>query len=327
MTNIIPEKLKKGDKVMIVAPARGLKLIGQDVREIATQRLNSLGLEVVYAPNTTDENWDYMGSTSVEKRTEDIHTAFKDKSVKAIFTVIGGFNSNQMLKYLDYDLIKQNPKIFCGFSDITAIANAIRAKTGLTTYYGPHFSTLGMKLGCDYTFEHMIKMLIEDGNDNVTPAEIWSDDLWFLDQDKRDFEANEGYWVINDGNAEGRVEGGNLCTYNLLLGTSFRHKFTEDTILFIEDDTTQNALAEFERDLQALIHQEDFKYVKGIVIGRFLKDAKISKEGLEFIIHSKEELKDIPVIANVDFGHTSPILTIPLGGYATIKDKKITLKA
>ncbi|MBR5154845.1 MAG: LD-carboxypeptidase [Alphaproteobacteria bacterium] len=324
---MIPEKLKKGDKVMIVAPARGLKLIGQDVREIATQRLNSLGLEVVYAPNTTDENWDYMGSTSVEKRTEDIHTAFKDKSVKAIFTVIGGFNSNQMLKYLDYDLIKQNPKIFCGFSDITAIANAIRAKTGLTTYYGPHFSTLGMKLGCDYTFEHMIKMLIEDGNDNVTPAEIWSDDLWFLDQDKRDFEANEGYWVINDGNAEGRVEGGNLCTYNLLLGTSFRHKFTEDTILFIEDDTTQNALAEFERDLQALIHQEDFKYVKGIVIGRFLKDAKISKEGLEFIIHSKEELKDIPVIANVDFGHTSPILTIPLGGYATIKDKKITLKA
>ena len=130
MTNIIPQKLKKGDKVMIVAPARGLKLIGQDVRKIALDRLNSLGLEVVFAPNTTDENWDYMGSTSVEKRVADIHEAFKDKSGKAIFTVIGGFNSNQMLKYLDYDLIKQNPKIFCGFSDITAISNAIKEKTG-----------------------------------------------------------------------------------------------------------------------------------------------------------------------------------------------------
>ena len=323
MTNIIPQKLKKGDKVMIVAPARGLKLIGQDVRKIALERLNSLGLEVVFAPNTTDENWDYMGSTSVEKRVADIHYAFKDKSVKAIFTVIGGFNSNQMLKYLDYDLIKQNPKIFCGFSDITAISNAIKEKTGLVTYYGPHFSTLGMKLGCDYTFEHMIKMLLEDGIDDVEPAPIWSDDLWFLDQDKRDFEANEGYWIINEGNAEGIIEGGNLCTYNLLLGTPFRHHFTEDTILFIEDDATTNALAEFERDLQALIHQEDFKHVKGIVIGRFLKDAKVTKEGLEFVIHTKEELKNIPVIANVDFGHTSPILTIPLGGKATIKNGKL----
>ena len=326
MTNIIPAKLQKGDKVMVVAPARGLKLIGQDVRKIALDRLNSLGLEVVFAPNTTDENWDYMGSTSVEKRVADIHYAFKDKSVKAIFTVIGGFNSNQLLKYLDYDLIKQNPKIFCGFSDITAISNAIKEKTGLVTYYGPHFSTLGMKLGCDYTFEHMIKMLLEDGIDDIEPAQIWSDDLWFLDQDKRDFEANEGYWIINEGNAEGVIEGGNLCTYNLLLGTPYRHHFTEDTILFIEDDTITNALAEFERDLQALIHQEDFKHVKGIVIGRFLKDAKVTKEGLEFVIKTKEELKNIPVIANVDFGHTSPILTIPLGGFAKIENGCFTIK-
>ncbi|MBE6463568.1 MAG: LD-carboxypeptidase [Alphaproteobacteria bacterium] len=322
---MIPQKLKKGDKVMIVAPARGLKLIGQDVRKIALDRLNSLGLEVVFAPNTTDENWDYMGSTSVEKRVADIHYAFQDKSVKAIFTVIGGFNSNQMLKYLDYDLIKQNPKIFCGFSDITAISNAIKEKTGLVTYYGPHFSTLGMKLGCDYTFEHMIKMLLEDGIDDIEPAPIWSDDLWFLDQDKRDFEANEGYWIINDGNAEGVIEGGNLCTYNLLLGTPFRHHFTEDTILFIED-TEATPLQDFDRDLQALIHQEDFKYVKGVVIGRFQKGSKVTKEGLEFVIHTKAELKDMPVIANVDFGHTSPILTIPLGGFAKIENGCFTIK-
>ena len=322
MQKIIPEKLKKGDKVMIIAPARGLKIIGQDVREIATQRLNSLGLEVVFASNTNDENWDYMGSTSIKNRVDDIHQAFKDKSIKAIFTVIGGHNSNQLLKYLDYDLIKNNPKILCGYSDITAISNAIKAKTGLVTYYGPHFSTLGMKLGCDYTFEHMIKMLMEDGAYNIKPSQIWSDDLWFLNQDKRDFEANEGHWIINKGNAKGIIEGGNLCTYNLLLGTPFRHHFTKDTILFIEDTETAS-LPDIERDIQALIHQEDFNHVKGLVIGRFQKASKITKEGLEFIIKTKEELKDIPVIANVDFGHTYPILTIPLGGYATIENGEI----
>ena len=322
MQKIIPAKLKKGDKVMILAPARGLKIIGQDTRQIATERLNSLGLEVVFAPNTTDANWDYMGSASIEKRVEDLHTAFKDKSIKAIFTVIGGYNSNQLLEYVDYDLIKNNPKIFCGYSDITAISNAIHAKTGLVTYYGPHYSTLGMKKGCDYTFEYMIKMLLEDGKANLTPSPIWSDDLWFLDQENREFEANEGYWVINKGQAKGTIAGGNLCTYNLLLGTTYRRKFTEDTILFIED-TEAMPLQDLDRDLQALIHQEDFHHVKGIVLGRFQKGSKITREGVEFVINTKEKLKNIPVIANVDFGHTSPILTIPLGGTATIDNEKI----
>ena len=325
MEKLIPEKLKKGDKVMIIAPARGLKIIGQDVRQIATERLNGLGLEVVFAPNTTDENWDYMGSSSIEKRVEDIHTAFKDKSVKAILTVIGGFNSNQLLKYLDYDLIKNNPKIFCGYSDITALANAILAKTGLQTYYGPHYSSLGMKYGCDYTFEHFIKMLITDDRDAIEPSQIWSDDLWFLDQEKREFEANEGYWVIHQGKAKGTIAGGNLCTYNLLLGTPYRRKFTEDTILFIED-TSSAPLQDIERDLQALIHQEDFCNVKGIVIGRFQKGSQITKEGLEYIINTKKELKDLPIVANVDFGHTYPLLTIPLGGTATIDNDKIILE-
>ena len=319
MEKIIPNRLQKGDKVMIIAPARGVKIIGKDVREIAKERLESLGLEVVFAPNAIDENWDYMGSSSIEKRVSDIHTAFSDKSVKGIMTIIGGANSNQLLKYLDYDLIRENPKVFCGFSDITALENAILAKTGLITYYGPHFSSLGMKKGCDYTFEHFIKMLITDGKDDVEPSQIWSDDLWFLDQEKREFEANEGYWNIHNGIAEGTIIGGNLGTYNLLLGTSYRPKFEKDTILFIED-TEGSTLADFERNLQALIYQDDFVNVKGIVIGRFQKGSKVTREGLEFIINTKAELKDLPIIANVDFGHSAPLLTIPLGGHAKLEN-------
>lgn len=323
MQKIIPERLKKGDKVMVIAPARGIKIIGQDARAIAKERLESLGLEVVFAPNTTDDNWDYMGSASIEKRVEDIHTAFADKSVKAIMTIIGGANSNQLLKYLDYELIKNNPKIFCGFSDITALENAILAKTGMVVYYGPHFSSLGMKYGCDYTFEHFAKMLVTDGKDKITPSEIWSDDLWFLNQEKREFEANEGYWNIRNGEASGTIIGGNLCTFNLLLGTEFRPAFPKDTILFIED-TEASSLADFERNLQALLHQPDFANVKSLVIGRFQKGSKVTREGLEYILNAKAELKELPILANVDFGHTAPLLTIPLGGTAFLKDGKLS---
>lgn len=112
---IIPARLKKGDKVMIIAPSRSLKLIKEDCRNIAEERLNKLGLEVVFAPNTTDENCDLTISTDVKKRVDDIHTAFADKSVKAILTVIGGFNSNQLIKHLDYDLIKKQSENLHGF--------------------------------------------------------------------------------------------------------------------------------------------------------------------------------------------------------------------
>ncbi len=308
---------------MVIAPARGIKIIGQDARAIAKERLESLGLEVVFAPNTTDDNWDYMGSASIEKRVEDIHTAFADKSVKAIMTIIGGANSNQLLKYLDYELIKNNPKIFCGFSDITALENAILSQTGMVVYYGPHFSSLGMKYGCDYTFEHFAKMLVTDGKDKITPSEIWSDDLWFLNQEKREFEANEGYWNIRNGEASGTIIGGNLCTFNLLLGTEFRPAFPKDTILFIED-TEASPLADFERNLQALLHQPDFANVKALVIGRFQKGSKVTREGLEYILNAKAELKELPILANVDFGHTAPLLTIPLGGTAFLKDGKLS---
>ncbi len=326
MQKIIPERLQKGDKIMVIAPARGVKIIGKDVRQIARERLESLGLEVVFAPNAIDENWDYMGSSPIEKRVADIHTAFSDKSVKGIMTIIGGANSNQLLPHLDYELIKKNPKVFCGFSDITALHNAILAKTGLVTYYGPHFSSLGMKHGCDYTFEHFVKMLMADGQDEISPSTVWSDDLWFLDQEKREFEANEGYWNIRSGEAEGTIIGGNLCTYNLLLGTPYRPQFTPDTVLFIED-TESSPLADFERNLQALIYQEDFKNVKALVIGRFQKGSEVTRDGLEFVLNSKAELKDMPILANVDFGHTAPLLTIPLGGKAKLKDGRLSYES
>lgn len=325
MQKIIPQKLQKGDKIMVVAPSRGLKLIGQDCREIALKRFNEMGLTVEFAPNTTDENWNALGCGSVKQRADDIMTAFKDKSVKAIFTVIGGFNSNQILAHLDYDVIKANPKFICGFSDITAVLETITARTGLETYYGPHFSSIGMKKGCEYTLDYLQKMLFADEPVEIKPSAEWSDDAWFIDQEKREFIENEGFWNIHNGKAEGTIVGGNLCTFNLLLGTPYRPEFAENTLLMIEDDA-ESYPAAFDRNLQALCHQPDFKNVKGMVIGRFQKGSKMSREMLEFIINNKPELKDIPVLANVDYGHSTPIITIPLGGTATLDNGKLTLK-
>ena len=325
MQKIIPQKLQKGDKIMVIAPSRGLKLIGADCRQIALERFNQMGLTVEFAHNTTDDKWNLLGTGSVQERVDDMMQAFEDKSVKAIFTVIGGFNSNQILAHLDYDVIRSNPKIICGFSDITAVLAAITAKTGLETYYGPHFSSIGRKKGCEYTLQNMQSMLFSDEPLELKPSDEWSDDAWFIDQEKREFIKNDGFWVLHEGEAAGTIIGGNLCTYNLLLGTPYQPKFEKDTILMIEDDAESYPQA-FDRNLQALCHQSDFKNVKGMVIGRFQKGSKIDRETLEFIINNKPELRDMPVVANVDYGHTTPILTIPLGGHATMKGSKIIIQ-
>lgn len=326
MEKIIPAPVMPGDEIRIVAPARGLKIIGQDVRQIARQRLEALGYKVSFAANTTDDNWDLTGSTSVEKRVADIHEAFADPHVKAIFTVIGGANSNQLLPYLDYNLIKHNPKFFCGFSDITALLNGIYAQTGMITFSGPHFSSLGMKKGTEYTLENLKIMLNGSRKNQVIPSQEWSDDLWFLDQENRTFIKNEGYWLIHEGSAQGTIVGGNLGTFNLLLGTKYRPAFEQDTILFIEDTEGADIL-DFERNMQALLYQPDFGNVKALVIGRFQKGSKVTREQLEFIINDKKELAGLPVLANVDFGHSTPLLTIPVGGTAVIKNAELMISA
>lgn len=321
---MIPSKLKKGDEIRILAPSRSLSLISEDVKKIAQEKLEKLGFKVTYGKNV--EESDEFISSSIKSRIKDLHDAFSDKNVKAILTVIGGFNSNQLLKYLDYDLIKKKPKIICGYSDTTALTNAITAKTGLETYSGPSFSSFGMLKGFEYTLEYFKRCLMEDKSFEILPSEEWSDDEWYEEQEKRGFIQNEGFLAINEGEAKGQIIGGNLCTLNLLQGTEFMPSL-KDAILFIEDDY-ESKIYNFDRDLQSLIHLPDFKDVKGIVIGRFQKKSEVSNDLLKKVIETKEELNDIPVIANVNFGHTTPLITFPLGGRCklSVKEGKVKLE-
>lgn len=315
MEKILPKKLKTGDKVAVVAPAMSLAIVNKQTREIANQRFKDLGLELVFGKHT--EESDMFLSSSVESRIEDFHEALRSPEIKAVISVIGGFNSNQLLKYIDWDLIKKNPKVFLGYSDISALQNAIFAKTGLVTYSGPAYSTFGQKLYFDYTLEYFKKCLFENSDFEISPSEVWTnDDLWWENQDNRNPIPNLGPYVINEGKSEGTILGANLCTFNLLQGTEYFPNL-KDSILFLEDD--ENATVElFDRDLQSLIHQPGFEGVKGLVMGRFENKSKITKEKLTAIIKSKKELAGIPVIADVNFGHTQPMITFPIGGEARI---------
>lgn len=317
MNIIIPEKLKKGDEIRVIAPARSLALISDEVKKIAINKLEEQGYKVTFSKNCLEK--DMFMSSSIESRVTDIHDAFRDENVKAILTVIGGFNSNQLLKYLDYDLIRNNPKIICGYSDVTALNNAIFKKTGLVTYIGPHFSTWGMKKGFNYTLDYFNRCLTINNSYKVEESLDWSDDSWYLDQENRNFIKNDGSIIINEGAAEGVAIGGNLCTFNLLQGTEFMPEI-KDSILFIEDDDQAGDLfsIEFDRNLQSLIDQPNFNKVRGIIIGRFQKKTDINIDKLKYIINTKKELANIPIIAGLDFGHTSPLLTLPIGGQIKI---------
>lgn len=308
--NIIPAKLQKGDEIRVIAPATGFKkTLTLEIQTLATKRLNELGLKVSYGKyvNEVDE----FESTTIEHRLEDLHDAFSDKNVKAILTVLGGSASNQLLAHIDYEFIKNNPKILCGLSDITSLANAITTKTGLVTYSGPHFTLFGAEKQVNYTIDYFKKCFFTDDVIKLESSALYCNARW--DEEEM---VSDGFWVINNGQAEGKIIGGNLITLNMLQGSEYMPDLA-GTIIFIEDNKKENIRA-VQNHLQALINQPNFDKVRGIVIGRFQLETKMTKELLIKIIKTKKELDNIPIVANVDFGHTTPMITFPIGGTMNI---------
>src|SRR3989344_1696037 len=234
MQIIYPEKLKSGDKIMVVAPSDSLSLISKETKIIADERFADMGLQLSFAKNV--EELDEFDSSSIQSRVNDLHEAFSDKSVKGILTAVGGMNCNQLLRYLDWDLIKNNPKVFIGYSDTTALQNAIYAKTGLVTYSGPSYWSFRQKLHFDYTLEYFKKCILNDQEFDILQSKSWSDDRWYTDQENREILKNDGWLVINSGEARGKILGANICTFNLLQGTEYFPDIS-DSILFLEDDS------------------------------------------------------------------------------------------
>lgn len=295
-----PKKLKSGDSVRVIAPSQSHASIDKTVNQLAKQEFEKLGLKISYGSNSKEI--DRFNSSSIKSRIEDLHEAFADPSVDAIITARGGFNANQLLDHIDWSIIESNPKIFCGFSDITILNNAILGQTDLVTYSGPNYSKFGKEGFSEYTADYFMKCLFSSDPFNIRPSK---DSEWL---------------IINEGESEGTIIGGNLCTLNLLQGTKHFPNL-EGSILFLEDDHESKA-HHFDRNLQSLLHMPTFQGVRGIVIGRFQAESQIDEQHLREIISSKKALRDMPVITNVDFGHTDPMITFPVGGSVSLSVSK-----
>ena len=292
---MIPPKLKKGDEIRIIAPSGSLSRVRTDVLERALAYLDENGFKVTYSTNCRE--MDQFSSSSVESRVADLHEAFADPDVKAVMACIGGFNVNQILPYIDYDLIRANPKILCGYSDITALLNAVYARTGLVTYHAPHLAALGFLREREYTHRYLTACLMNEEPVPVVPSETAGK-----------------YIVLQEGSCEGEIVGGNLCTLNLLQGTPYMPDI-RNRVLFIEDDNIMGDYFpyEFDRNLQSLLQVSGAESVRGVVFGRFDESCKLTEDTIRAIVKGKVPA-GIPVVFGADFGHVFPMISFPIGG-------------
>jgi len=329
MNIIKPKKLEKGDTIGIVSPASPLPADIPKRFERGVKCIKKLGYNVKIGKFAT-KKLGYMAG-SPQQRLQDLNEMFGDEGVDAIICSIGGYNSNQLLDLLDYEKIKKNPKIFMGYSDITALLLAIHAKTGLVNFHGPmvmpqfgEFPTI-----LNFTLESMNKVLCQNNEKTVLrPAAEWTNEFldWSkgLDNRPRKMVKNEGWKLLKEGKAKGKLIGGNLQTAQILIGTEYMSSF-DGKILFLEE--TESSTVIIDRTLTHFKTLGMFDKIKGLIFGRLDRDVKINDPdyNLDKILLRITKDYDFPVIMNMDFGHTDPTLTLPLGIEASFDTSENTL--
>lgn len=313
-------------EVRVIAPSKSLDKSDKAKILKAEKYFKSLGYSLTVGKFIFDKDV-YFGCSSIKNRVEDLMNAFLDKNVEIILCADGGYNVNQILPYLDYEIIKQNPKIIIGYSDITALLIAIMTKTNLTTYYGPMLG--GFSSDKEYTLQYFERIL-ENKDFMIHSSKKIYDYKKVNNRMKKIILKNDGLIPIQNGKAFGKIIGGNLCTINLLQGTEYMPNL-DDCILFLEDDADDFGndvfLLEFDRNLESLLQLPNCK-IKGIVFGRFQLCSNMTIDKLKTIIKNKKKLKDIPIVCGADFGHTNPMFTLPIGAYCNlnIKNNDIEIK-
>lgn len=313
------EKLRQGNHIRIVSPSSSIERIGGfEANLAAKEKLEELGFKLSFSEHYFEN--DIFYSSSIASRVADLEVAFSDETVDAIMTTIGGFNCNELLPYLDYDLIARNPKIFCGYSDTTALLNAIYAKTGMQTYMGPAYSSFKMKEGQPYQTDSWLKAVTQNQYELI-PSSQWSNDAWYLPDTPRTFFPTD-WKIYNPGQASGIAIGGNISTLNLLTGTEFAPK-PDRYILFLEEaeDDHYDIIS---RHLAALL--QAYPSPQAVLLGRFPKETKMTEEILLTILDKHPILKTIPVLYDLDFAHTQPLFTITIGGQVQVDTESLTVR-
>ncbi|MDD4352896.1 MAG: LD-carboxypeptidase [Candidatus Nanoarchaeia archaeon] len=320
---IKPAHLKIGDNIGIVSPSSTIKDFNRRFNR-GILALKKMGLNPIIGKNAKKKNG-YTSGTP-EERASDINYFFKDKTIKAIICSTGGNNSNSIISLLDYNLIKKNPKIFCGFSDITAINIAIFKKTKMVTFNGPTvLPTFGEFNIHKFSVKWFKKVLFKNkiiGNINY-PKKFTDEFLLWDKEDNRERKtkiSKKPKFLLSK-NVKGILIGGNLSTLCLLGGTKFFPNF-KNSILFLEEDSKN--ISEIEAKLVYLEQLEVFKKIKGLLFGRgSIIDSEHNKKIFYDILINFGKKYNIAIIVDVDCGHTSPLITFPLGIHIFLNgDKK-----
>ncbi len=331
---IIPEKINKGDTVGFISPSAGLAPFAMHRIEKAKKTFEDLGYKVKIAKNAL-KNSGYV-SASIKERIDDIHEMFRDPEVRLVMATIGGNHSNQLIKHLDYELIRSNPKIFLGYSDITVLHFALLSQANLTTYYGPCVMTQfgeNPKI-LEYTLEYFQKAVTNEKFEKdftVTQSEYWTEEIldWFKKLDlkrARKLKRNSGYQWLIKGSAKGRILGGCIPSINHLAGTKFWPK-TKKPIYFIDIPEGERfdqglSLDKVDSYLADLNNLGVFDSISGLIVGRPFHYSLEEEEGLKKIILKYLGDRKCPTLYNVNIGHTDPIITLPYGAEAEIDSRR-----
>jgi len=305
-----PRRLRKGMTIGLVTPASNAPE-NEGVR-FAIDVIQSLGFKVKEGKHLYKRN-EYLAGTDQE-RAEDVNRMFADEQVDGIFCVRGGWGSPRILPYLDYDLIARNPKVFMGYSDITAILNALLTKTGLVGFHGP----IAKQNFTEYTLAEFKKVLMLPRTSTIIAA-------------PPPFESREG-WVEEEnrltrfapGKARGKLVGGNLSLLTKLIGTPYEPNF-DGAILVLEDEG--ESPYRIDGLLTHLWLAGKLQQVAGIAIGKFTDtDYALNTFSVEEVIEQRCVPLGVPVIGGLMIGHVEDMTVVPLGVEAELDVDAGTLR-
>jgi len=299
---IKPPRLKAGDKLAIVAPG---SYISEEELQDSIKNLNQLGFETTYSEKVLLQSGYFAGTD--KDRAADLMEKFCDKSVNGIVCARGGYGCSRILPMLDYDVIRSNPKVLIGYSDVTALLYGIYQKSGLISFHGP----VGTSTFNDYSVDNFKRVLM-----NPERSEK------FKNSTSGDDENIYGVTSIVKGKGKGRLVGGNLSIMVSLIGTEFDVDYS-GKIIFIEEIGEEPYRVD--RMLTQLIQARKFDNAAGTMMGIFRKcEVKENSDLTAKSFNLMEVLKDrvgnlkIPIVYGMSFGHVKDKFTIPFGALAEL---------
>ncbi len=292
-----PQKLTKNSTVALIAPSGIIRDGKEEKSEKNLSILNLCSKKIL----EKRKNLGYLAETD-ENRLLELENSFENKNIDAIFAIRGGYGATRFLHKINFDIILKNPKLFVGYSDITALQSAFWVKTNLISIHG----VLASSEFTEYTVEQIKNLLFASTANYLLPV--------------------KSFEVLKHGKTQGRIVGGNLSLLVSLIGTGFLYQF-KNNIVFIEE--ISEPPYKIDRMLTHLLHATDLKDAAAIVFGKFHKCqpenfGMTSSESLTIEQIIKDNFLDLkmPIIFDVNFGHIKNSLIFPIGAMAAIDTKK-----